>query len=171
MRQLYGSAVMVLVLLAASSGSAAAQESAWRADITFGWTGLVDDSTKNYWLLGGSLRRQLTPRISIGPEIVIMNNSALLTDRLYMITGNVVFDVVADTGAAAPRVTPFVVVGGGVFGGRDQVRGGPFWHSDPAFTAGGGVRARVTDATAVAGEYRIGAELHQRVSGSFVVHW
>jgi len=51
------------------------------------------------------------------------------------------------------------------------VRGGPFWSSDPSFTAGGGVRVRVSDSLSAAAEYRIGWELHQRVSATAGFHW
>jgi hypothetical protein len=58
-----------------------------------------------------------------------------------------------------------------MFWSRDQVRGGPFWSSDPSFTAGGGVRVRVSDSLSAAAEYRIGWELHQRVSATAGLHW
>ena len=148
---------------------ASAQDRPWRAEVTVGWAGFVDDSTQNYLLIGGSVRRQLTPRLSIGPEIVVMRNADLSRDLNLMVTGNVVYDFVATT--SDRRVTPFVVGGLGIFRGRDQVRNGPFWFSDPAFTAGAGVRARITEAVSAGGEYRLGWEPHQRISGALSVAW
>ncbi len=72
---------------------------------------------------------------------------------------------------AATQVTPFLVAGLGAFWSRDVVRGGPYWSSDPAFTAGGGVRVRMADTISATAEYRVGWELHQRVSGSINVGW
>jgi hypothetical protein len=69
------------------------------------------------------------------------------------------------------RVTPFVVGGGGMFWGREQLARGPFWSSDPAFTAGGGARVRLSDSFSAAVEYRIGWELHQRFNGVVSYRW
>lgn len=159
-------AVVVGAFVLMAPSIVAAQERSWTAEITVGWAGLVDDATKNYLVLGGSVRRHVTPRVSIGPELVIMNNSALLRDRLMMLTGNVVFDAFPSNGSAARRVIPFVVAGGGIFAGREQFGTGPYWATDPAFTAGAGVRAKVSDAVSLGAEYRLGWELHQRLSGS-----
>ena len=136
------------------------------AEGSVGWAGLVDDATKNYLLVGGTVRRHVSPRVSIGPEFVFMSNSDLLRDRIVMLTGNVVFDAAPDA-----RVSAFAIGGLGMFWGREQLRGGPYWSSDPAFTGGGGLRATVTESVAVGGEYRIGWELHQRVSGFASVRW
>ena len=51
-----------------------AQNRAWVAEGTAGYAGFVDDSTKNYWAAGGGVRRYLTPRLSVGPELVVMEN-------------------------------------------------------------------------------------------------
>lgn len=153
------------VLLGAPVG-AAAQDRGWVADFSVGWAGFVDDATKHNVLVGGSIRRFVTPRLSVGPEIVVMSNSGAVRDRNVLLTGNVVFDAYPES-----RVSPFIVGGGGMFWGRDQVNNGPYWSSDPAFTAGAGVRAHVGESLTVAGEYRLGWELHQRLSGSAGIRW
>ena len=144
---------------------AAPQVRNWVVEGTIGWAGLVDDSTKNYVVIGGAVRRHLSPRVSVGPELVLMRNPDLSTDRLVMLTGNLVFDFLPLRAMTPPRVTPFVVAGAGMFSSRDLVRNGPFWSSDPAFTVGGGARGRLADAVSIAAEYRFGWELHQRLSG------
>lgn len=146
--------------------AASAQGRGWVAEASAGWAGLVDDATKNYPLLGGTVRRHVSPRVSIGPEFVIMSNSDSLRDRNVMLTGNIVFDAAPDA-----RVSAFTIGGLGMFWGREQLRDGPYWSNDPAFTAGGGLRANVTESIAVGGEYRIGWELHQRVSAFAGVRW
>lgn len=143
-----------------------AQGRGWAAEASVGWAGLVDDATKNYLLLGGALRRHVSPRVSIGPEFVIMSNSDSLRDRNVMLTGNVVFDAAPDA-----RISAFAIGGLGMFWGREQLRDGPYWSSDPAFTAGGGLRVNVTESVTLGGEYRIGWELHQRASAFAGVRW
>ena len=156
-------AVGVVLLLPVA---VSAQDRGWVGEVSAGWAGLVDDATKNYLLVGGTVRRHVSPRVSIGPELVIMSNSDSLRDRNVMLTGNVVFDAAPDA-----RVSAFAIGGLGMFWGREQFRDGPYWSNDPAFTAGGGLRANVTESVAVGGEYRIGWELHQRVSGFASVRW
>jgi len=146
--------------------AASAQDRRSVAEVSVGWAGLVDDATKNYLLMGGTVRRHVSPRASIGPEFVIMSNSDSLRDRIVMLTGNVVFDAAPDA-----RVSAFAIGGVGMFWGREQLRDGPYWSGDPAFTAGGGLRARLAESVVVGGEYRIGWELHQRVSGFAGVRW
>jgi len=143
-----------------------AQDRGWVADVSVGWAGLVDDAFKNYLAVGGTVRRNSSPRISIGPEFVIMSNSDALRDRNIMLTANLVFDA-----APGARVSPFAIGGVGLFWGREQLAGGPYWSSDPAFTAGGGFRAKMTESVALGVEYRIGWELHQRVAGLASVRW
>lgn len=140
-------------------------------EVSIGYAGFVDDATKNNFLVGGAVRRQITPRLSIGPELVFMTDRGALRDRNVLLTGNVVFDAFAQGEPGARRITPFLVAGLGMFWGRDQTFTGPFWSNDPAFTGGGGVRVRVNDSLSAAAEYRIGWELHQRVSGTASVRW
>jgi opacity protein-like surface antigen len=147
---------------------AGAQDRSWVVEGTLGYAGFVDDSTKNYPVVSAGFRRYLTRRLSVGPEIVLMHNSSLVTDRHVMATGNVIFDVYP---RSARRLSPFIVGGFGVFSSRDQVRNGPFWSSDPAFTAGAGVRATVTDRMSVGAEYRLGWEPHHRITGTVGFHW
>jgi hypothetical protein len=159
------SAVLVSLLLHPVA-TTIAQDRAWVVEGTLGYAGFVDDATKNYWAAGGGLRRYVTPRLSLGPELVLMHNSNLATDRQIMATGNITFET-----HRAMRLTPFVVGGFGVLATRDQVRGGPFWSSDPAFTVGGGVRARAGERVSATAEYRFGWGLHHRVTGSVGFHW
>ena len=153
--------VVVLMAVAVS-----AQDRGWVAEVSGGWAGLVDDATKDYLLVGGAVRRHVSPRVSVGPEFVIMSDSGLVRDRNVMLTGNVVLDAAPDA-----RVSALAIGGVGMFWGREQLRDGPYWSSDPAFTAGGGLRVNVTESVTLGGEYRIGWELHQRMSGFARVRW
>jgi opacity protein-like surface antigen len=158
--------LIATAIMCATPLMAFAQASSWAAEASVGWAGFVDDSTKNYLLVGGNVRRNITPRVSIGPELVFMSNSDELHDRNVMLTGNVVFDA-----APGARLVPFVIGGAGMFWGRDQVNNGPYWSSDPAFTVGGGIRANLTDSVTASMEYRFGWELHHRFSGSAGIRW
>jgi len=162
------SAGWILLFVLSVPAVANGQEWEWTADVVLGYAGFVDDATKGYPLLGGAVRRYVSNRVSLGPELVFMWNADHLRDRAVLLTGNVIVDF-GPIDPASRRVTPFVIGGLGAFWGRDIVRGGPYWSSDPGLTAGGGVRVRVTDRVAAAAEYRIGWELHQRLSGSVSV--
>ena len=159
-------AAFTLVVALASPVASRAQ-TPWSAELTAGYAGFLDDATKHFVVLGGGVRRQVTPRVSIGPEVVVMFGE--FRDRNVMLTGNVVFDVYPEQDGR--RVTPFLVGGLGMYWHRELVRGGPYWSSDPAFTAGGGIRARISDAVSASIEYRVGWEPHQRITGSAGFHW
>ena len=83
-----------------------------------------------------------------------------------MLTGNVTFDLVSAEDGRPPRVTPFVVVGAGLFQTREAFSTGPFTSTEGSFTAGGGVRVSVNDRLFVAGDVRLGWETHIRISGA-----
>lgn len=136
-------------------------------EVVAGWAGFVDEETIDHSVFGGAARFYLTPRLSVGPEVVFMKGPG--EDRAFMATGNVTFDLLGPAGGKRPRVTPFVVGGAGVFRNRNQFVGGPYAHSEGAFTAGGGVRAFVSDRVYVASDVRIGWELHLRATVSLGV--
>src|SRR5262245_30889380 len=95
--------LMATAMMCTTPLPAFAQESNWAADTSVGWAGFVDDATKHYLLVGGSVRRSITPRVSIGPELVFMSNSDEVRDLNVLLTGNVVFDM-----APGRRLAPFV---------------------------------------------------------------
>jgi hypothetical protein len=99
----------------------------------------------------------------VGPEITFIqgkNHSHL------MLTGNVTFDLLHPVDGEARLVTPFIVVGGGLFQTRETFRNNEVYtSSEGAFTAGGGARAIVGEYLVVGAEARIGWELHIRLSG------
>jgi Outer membrane protein beta-barrel domain len=126
-----------------------------------------DDSVVREGFLGAGARVYLGPRISVGPEVayIVGNNHSHLT-----LTGNLTVDLLRPLpdGSARP-VTPFVVVGGGLFQSRQPTFGlpgqGSTTYNEGAFTAGGGVRARIGERVYVGGEARLGWESHLRVNG------
>lgn len=92
--------------------------------------------------MGGALRWYLTRRISVGPEV-----SFILGENHghQVLTGNLTIDVLAPGADGAPRVTPFVVIGGGLFRTSQSFNGRSFASNEGAFTVGGGIRGPVRD--------------------------
>jgi hypothetical protein len=131
-------------------------------EFTAGYAGFADDGTINHGVFGGAIRFHLSPRVSVGPELAYMIGPG--DDRDLFFTGNLTFDVLAPR--PARRVTPFLVIGGGLF--RHSDRFGPETYSsvEGAVTGGGGVRAWVSDRVYIASELRVGWELHYRLTGT-----
>ena len=131
------------------------------AEVHGGTLLFADDSVVKENFIGGAGRFYVLPRISVGPEIAYISGSR---HSHLMLTGNLTFDLLGSTSGRPPRVTPFLVAGAGLFQTREQFPNEIFTHTEGAFTAGGGVRARVGDAVTVGGEVRVGWELHLRFS-------
>jgi hypothetical protein len=83
-----------------------------------------------------------------------------------MLTGNVTFDLVRQLNGKPRSITPFAVVGGGLFQTRESFPNNQiFTSTEGSFTAGGGVRAFAGNRVIVGAEARIGWELHIRLNG------
>jgi opacity protein-like surface antigen len=130
-------------------------------EISSGYAGFVDESMIHHVTFGGALRWYLSPRFSVGPEVVYMNGPN--GDSDVMATGNVTFDLLS------PRVSrnwmPYVVGGGGLLRHRELTGTGSFASSEAAFAGGIGARAVVSDRWFVGAEWRVGSELHTRING------
>jgi hypothetical protein len=154
--------IATVAMFGLAAGPASAQERpAPVAEVHGGTLLFADDSVVKENFIGGAGRFYVQPRVSIGPEI------AYISGRRHshlMLTANLTFDLLSPVNGQPRRVTPFVVAGGGLFQTREQFPGEIFTHTEGAFTAGGGVRARVGSVVTVGGEARIGWELHLRFS-------
>jgi len=155
--------LFVIVLAAATSpGIAAAQERRTSTlEIAAGSLLFADDGIVGEGMFGASGRFYVTPRVGFGPEIVFVHGQ---NHNHVIATGNVTFDVVSIT-RGRPKVSPFLVAGGGIFHTRDRAPRGGFNSSEGAFTAGGGVRGFVNDRVYIGAEARVGWELHIRLNG------
>jgi hypothetical protein len=88
-----------------------------------------------------------------------------------MLTGNVMLDLVPPVNGDPQQVTPFVVLGAGLFQTRESFFDNEtFTSSEGAFTAGGGVRGLVGERMILGVEARVGWELHVRVNAILGVH-
>lgn len=153
----------LLLLFTALSLPAAAQERpAAMADFSAGWMGFADDGVVTEGFVSGDARWYLSPRVSVGPEIVYVfgeNHSHLIA------TGDVTWDILRDQNGTR-RVMPFLVAGGGVFQTRESFFNDTFTSSEGAFTAGGGLRARVGSRATVGIDARVGWEMHLRIGAT-----
>ena len=127
-----------------------------------GWVGFADDGTVSETLVGGAARVYLSPRMSVGPEVVYIQGER---HSHLLFTGNLTWDVLGPIDGGQRRVTPFLVAGGGVFQTREQFFGEPFTSREGAFTAGGGIRTAAGDRLTAGVDLRIGWELHVRING------
>lgn len=161
-----------LLLVIGLPGVAAAQDRPWTVEVAVGHAAFVDDATKHFGVAGGRVRRYVTPRVSIGPELIIMTGgSGGVRDRNITLLGDVVFDLRDGDGPAAPRVIPFVAGGVGIHWIRDIVRDGHYWGRQLGASAGAGVRVSISRRARASLEYRIGSELYQQITGSVGLRW
>jgi len=134
-------------------------------DFSGGWARFPDESLIDHGTVGGSARFYLTPRLSVGPELVYMIGPG--TDRDLFVTGNVTYEWPMLVSGRSPRVMPFVVASGGYM--RHRPRFGTFVAHTTAIVGGGGVRVRITDRVSAGPELRFGLELHLRVGGTVTI--
>ena len=82
--------VALLCFLAASATDATAQSTTPRPapvlEGAVGWAGFTDEDVVNHGLWAGAARIYLSPRLSVGPEVVYMRGPG--HDRDLMVTGN-----------------------------------------------------------------------------------
>ena len=163
MRYAILSSLTVLALLGTGTASYA-QESASRLaiDISGGYAAFVDEAPIDHLTLGGGMRWRLTPKVSVGPEFVFMRGPD--DDRDIFLTGKVIVDFMPDR-----LVSPYFVADGGAMLHGDRFYSGPYWSSEGALSAGGGVRINVSPRVSIAPELRIGWEPHVRIGA--LVTW
>lgn len=163
--------IFALALLVAAP--AAAQQPAQAtgaAEFVAGYAGFLDESAIGHAIVGGSVRYYLSPRVSVGPEIVYMRGPGF--DRDLFLTGNLTVDfLVRPPGSRAGSVSPFLVAGGGLMSHSDRFGPTTYTSYEGAFTGGGGARVWLTDRVYAIGEARIGWEPHTRISGGAGVAW
>ncbi|HEV3484015.1 MAG TPA: hypothetical protein VG106_01305 [Vicinamibacterales bacterium] len=149
--------LFVSLLLGFTVATAHAQS----VEATVGHAAFLDEDPIEHSIFGGSVRFALTPRLSVGPEIVYMIGPG--HDRDMFVTGNLWFDLLGADGGSPRRVTPYLIAGGGLMRHRDEFFA-DFTANEGAVTGGIGVRIAVTDRWYVAPEARLGWEPHSRLA-------
>jgi hypothetical protein len=153
---------VVLTLLLSSLPASARQRPSPALDLAAGWVGFADDGVVSELPIAGGFRWYLSPRISVGPEVTFISGNA---HSHQIVTGNLTFDFLAPR-SGTPRITPFIVVGGGMFRTSEDFANRPTYSSaEGAFTVGGGIRAPLSDRVALGADARLGWEPHLRITG------
>lgn len=133
------------------------------AEISGGWVGFPDDGLVNETLVGGTLGWFATPRLSVGPEVSVIQGTH---HRHVLAGGNATFHF-ANFGAA--HIVPYVLVAGGLFQTRFDHLDGSVTTRDGMLSAGAGVRGALSRRVILGVEARAGWETHIRVTGSLGV--
>jgi hypothetical protein len=159
---------LILSLAAANFSSAQTEERPLAvAEMQTGWVGFVDESATDHAAFGGATRFYVSPRVAFGPEVAYLRGPG--SDRDVMITGNLSFDVLRPRFGRPPRVSPFVLVGGGFEQHVDRFGSISYSSYEGAFTGGGGVRVWFNDHVYGVVETRFGWEPHLRATGGIGV--
>ena len=153
-------AVVALVLFA--HPASAQQRPAPALEVAAGWVGFADDGVVSEFPIGGGFRWYVSPRVSVGPEVTFITGDS---HSHQVVTGNLTFDFLTPR-RGAPRITPFMVVGGGMFRTSEEFANRPRYSAtEGAFTVGGGIRAPLTGRAAAGVDARLGWEPHLRITG------
>ena len=157
MRTVVTSCCLVIAGLAAATPASAQDRPSPSLDLHAAWFGFADDGVVSEVGFGGAFRWYLHPRIAIGPEAIYIQGD---NHHHFVLTGNLTVDLLPGR-----AIEPFIVVGGGLFQTYETFFGDAVTSSEGAFTAGGGVRAFVSDRVSVGVDARVGWETHIRVGG------
>jgi hypothetical protein len=153
----------VAALLVVSARIAEAQERpAPTAELAAGAVFFADDDIVSERFGGAAAHFYLSPQVSIGPEVAFIQGQ---NHSHFMATGNITCDLVSPANGRPRLVTPFIVVGGGLFQTHENFPVGKYTSTEGAFTAGGGARALLGDRITAGIEARLGWETHIRVNG------
>jgi hypothetical protein len=152
--------ILTITLVLLTAPAAAAQDRpAPAVEFAAGWVGFADDGVVSETLVGVAARWYARPRIAIGPEVVYLSGP---NHSHFVVTGNVTFDLLP----ADSVVTPFVVVGAGMFQTHETFFDDAVTSSEGAFTFGGGVRVSAGERVMIGVDARIGWEPHLRINGT-----
>jgi hypothetical protein len=152
--------LLSFLLLSSWAATLAAQRPDPVAEISGGSISFTD-ATESY--VGSAARFYVLPRVSLGPEVTYVFGE----DHSHLIvTGNFVFDFLRPENGRLRRVSPFGLVGGGIFQTRNQFPVFNFNSTEGAFTAGGGIRMAFGNRVTIGGDVRVGWELHARAGGT-----
>jgi hypothetical protein len=162
--------VFLMAAVPAAAQSTGPSRPTAAVEVIGGYAGFIDESFVDHTVVGASARIHLSPRISVGPEVVYMRGPGF--DRDLFVTGNLTFDLlVLPVEARRGTVNPFLVVGAGLMRHSDRFGTTTFASSEGAVTGGGGLRVWLTDRVYALGEFRLGWEPHYRVTGGIGVRW
>lgn len=161
MRTVAAAGLLAIAGLAVTTPAAAQDRPSPAIDVHAAWFGFADDGVVSEAGFGGAFRWYPHPRIAIGPEAIYIQGD---NHHHFVLTGNLTVDLLPGR-----AIEPFVVVGGGLFQTHESFFDDSVTSSEGAFTAGGGVRARVSDRVSIGLDARVGWETHIRVGGAVAI--
>lgn len=156
--------LMAGVLLVGTGHATAQTGTPPTVDLAAGWVGFADDGIVSELPVTGAIRLYVTPRISIGAELT---HIAGRSHSHQVLTGNLALDLVT---SRPGRVTPFLLIGGGLFRTNESFGSTSFTSTEGAWTLGGGLRYRANRRVSVGVDARSGWEPHVRVMGVASIH-
>lgn len=128
-----------------------------------GLVGFLDEATDYSFLIGGTVRRYVSPRVAVEPEFIYFRQTANHED--FLLQANIVRDF-----AGGDKIQPYLIGGMGLLHHRSKHPGArrPM-STNNALTGGGGagVRIRLGNRFFISPEFRIGTEPLFRASISF----
>ena len=149
-------------LLLCADPAAARQRPAGSVEFSGGGYFFADETIVTEPFVGAAVRLYVSPLVSVGPEVVFVPASH---HSHVILTGNLTIDLRNRANPMWEAITPFFVVGGGLFQTRaDFFDRGRSVSSEGAFTIGAGVRARLGPRLTLGTEVRFGWEPHVRAN-------
>ena len=155
------------LVIAAAWSSEAQERGVASVEFVTGYAGYVDEAWDHRVMTGGVVRFAVTPRFTVGPEVVYLHGSN--GSHEVTVTGTITYDLFRSAGKRP--VAPFVVFGAGWIRQSSLVGGGPgvpglFPFSSSEGTVSGGIGARIAVGRGlfIAPDVRLGWEPETRLT-------
>jgi hypothetical protein len=128
------------------------------------FTTFLDDGPIDHVGVGSALRVYLTPRLSIGPELVYLIGPG--NDRDVLLFASLTVDLKRPMLGQVGRVEPYLVAGAGLLSHSDSYNSYTSSNVSRAFSWGGGARVWVARRVYIASDVRLGWTPNIRVTGT-----
>jgi hypothetical protein len=165
--------ILTLLFLSALASTAAGQSVDTAPDVgpgttagelAGGFTAFFDDGVIDHGGVGGAARIYVTPRLSVGPELVYMIGPG--SDRDVLLFANLTVDLTKPRLGRVGRVEPYLVMGAGLLSHSNSFGGYSSSGSSVTYSWGGGARVWVARRVYVASDIRAGWTPNVRVMGT-----
>lgn len=148
----YISLIVLLLCFCSFAYSADPDQPSNDLKLILGTSAFLDEEIPfDHFMIGGSMRFGLTKRFSVEPQFLYMSGPG--SDRDYMLTGNISYDLLT-----ASRFAVYTVAGGGLIRHSEQFQRGEFSVNEWTVNGGLGARIYITNQFFVAPEFRFGLE-------------
>jgi hypothetical protein len=159
--------VAILALGVCAAEAAAQTRRGVAVEGVAGWVGFADDATIQTKAFGASARIPVSPRVSVGPEVLYLIGDG--GDRDLFVLGSIWFDIVEAT--PQQRVVPYLVAAACYMRHDENFGTFRFISGDFVFEGGGGARVGLSDRVYAGADVRVGSELHLRITAHVGVTW